>query len=224
MKKLVIANWKANKDLNEAREWLAVFNREVLPDNVTTVVCPSFPLLKAFEGVPFSLGVQDISHFETGPHTGEVAASQVSSLVEYSLVGHSERRREEGETNEMVIHKAELALAQGLHPIICVSEISQVEALKQGGLADGSFTLAYEPLDAISTTPGSHVDDSLDILNFIKQVAAVFPKSPVIYGGSVDPDNVATFAKLPEVAGVLVGGASLDPIKFLAIIKTYATY
>jgi len=222
MKKLVIANWKAHKDLKEARAWLAVFNREVLPENVETVVCPALPLLKAFEGVPFKLGAQDISAWDDGPHTGEVAALQICDLVEYVIVGHSERRRDQGETDATVIKKAQNALAANLIPIICVSDLTQVEALAKEDLPEDSIVLAYEPLDAVSTNPGGHVYSVAEVLLFVASLRKFFPTSPVLYGGSVDTKNVMEFAAEPALAGALVGADSLKANDFLNIVRVYA--
>jgi len=221
-KKYVIANWKSHKDITEARKWLAVFNREVLPDGVEVVVCPAYPLLKAFEGVPFKLGVQDISQFEEGPHTGEVASEQVANLVEYTIVGHSERRKEFNETDEVVVEKIKKALEQDLTPVVCVSNLDQVRYLRQLNLHEDRFVLAFEPLEAISTNKDSHVYEAEAVLEFIDQVRAIYKAVPIVYGGSVDPKNVLDFVKSPEIAGVLVGQASLDPKKFLEITNLYA--
>lgn len=222
MKKLVVGNWKSHKDLKEAREWLAVFNREVLPENVETVVCPALPLLKAFEGVPFKLGVQDVSAWEAGPHTGEVAALQIKDLVNYVIVGHSERRRDQGETDSTVIKKAQITLAADLTPIICVSDLVQVQALAKEDLPEDEIILAYEPLDAISTNPGGHVYKVAEVMPFIANLRKFFPTTPVLYGGSVDTKNVMEFAGEVKLAGALVGGASLSANDFLNIVRVYA--
>jgi len=222
MRKLIVANWKAHKNITEAREWLAKFNKEVLPEGVEVVVCPAIPLLKAFEGVPFKLGVQDISVFGPCPHTGEVTVEQIKDLVDYVLVGHSERRQDCGETDEIVIKKASAVVEAGFTPIVCVSDIKQVKLLAKKALPENSFVLAYEPLDAISTAASGHVYEVTKVVDFIKEVRPLLKEVPLIYGGSVTAKNLMPFAREERLAGVLVGQDSLVTADFLNIIRSYA--
>lgn len=222
MKKLIIANWKAYKNLKEAREWLAVFNRELLPENVDVVVCPAYPLLKAFEGVSFKLGAQDVSAHSEGSYTGEVTATQVSEVVDYVIVGHSERRRNFKETDEVAGYKIAQVLAADLTPLVCVSNLESVKYLTSLKMPTDNFILVYEPLDAISSEPGGHAYSVKDVEKFAREAKKFLKNAPLIYGGSVDLENVAEFARSKDIQGVLVGKASLKAKDFLNLIRVYA--
>ncbi|MCX6783865.1 MAG: triose-phosphate isomerase [candidate division WWE3 bacterium] len=222
MKKFVVANWKANKNIKETREFLVEFNNQILPENVVVIFCPSLPLLKAFEGVPYFLGAQDVSAFPTGPHTGEVAASQVAEMVDYALIGHSERRTEFKESDEVIVAKIGQAFACNIMPIVCVSNLNQVQILADAGFKADDLLLAYEPLDAISTGKVGKAEDVKEVLAFIKEVQTILPDVPVLYGGSVNSKNAAVYAKSSEIWGVLVGNASREPEELFKIIQAYA--
>jgi len=222
MKPLIVGNWKANKTLGEARLWLAEFGKKTVPEDVTVAICPSLPLLKAFEGVPFKLGAQDVSTVSDGPFTGEVTAGQIKDLVDYVIIGHSERRQHFGETLATANQKILRVLDAGLTPIVCVSDDSQVTSLKSLGLPPSSFYLAFEPLSAISTNKDAKPFSSSDVLAFVTNAKKILGEVPVLYGGSVDPKTIGEYANLSELAGVLVGSASLDPDTFWKIIDIYA--
>lgn len=222
MKKFVVANWKANKNVKETREFLTDFNDHIIPASVVVIFCPSLPLLKAFEGVPYFLGTQNISQFPEGAHTGEVAATQVSEMVDYALIGHSERREEFEESNEVVIAKIGEAFKSNIVPIVCVSNLPQVQVLADAGFKADDLLLAYEPLDAISTGKVGKAEDANNVLTFIKQARSILPEVPILYGGSVDSKNAATYAKHSEILGALVGNASLKPEELFKIIQAFA--
>jgi triosephosphate isomerase (TIM) len=207
----VIGNWKSNKTVEEARKWLNNFSKLYRPhDNTQVILCVSYIHVPLMRGVPFSLGVQDISPFDQGAYTGEIAVSQLDGLVEYCLVGHSERRKYFNEDDKLLEAKIKQAKESGIEPIFCVQSAdisipSQVEIV------------AYEPVDAIGTGKPA---DPVECCNIIKKIKR--ERSNVktgIYGGSVNSENIATFFSQSDIDGVLPGGASLDAEEFAKIIE-----
>ncbi len=195
------------------------------------------------------LGAQDIFSEPNGPYTGEVSAEQLKRLgVSYVIVGHSERRRLLHETDEMVNKKVIAALRAGITPILCVGETAEMK--KRGIAASKRFVksqlvkslrgvssiighqslvITYEPVWAISTAQGKSKnnadtpENASTMIRFIKRELRTYhlgPKTHFIYGGSVNPKNAKAFLRKPEIEGALVGGASLKPKEFRAIIKS----
>jgi triosephosphate isomerase (TIM) len=243
MKKWIVGNWKMYGTPAMASQWLAEVRAHLpkLPAQAECVVCPPFPLLGAFAGVDgadkLALGAQDCHARSEGAFTGDVAAPMLTALgCTYVIVGHSERRTLHAETDAQVREKAAAAMAAGLTPIICIGETQEEneagktlevlarqldESVPHGGLAE-HFILAYEPVWAI----GSGRVPTLDEIRgthqaIIAAVAGQLGAKPeavrVLYGGSVKPENAAAILALPEVSGVLVGGASLKSADFCAI-------
>lgn len=221
MKKLfILGNWKSNKTLQEALAWKQSFteNTHLDLDTITVIVCPAFHHLSLFEGVTyFSLGVQDLSPFTSGAYTGAISAGMVKDIASYALLGHSERRKHFGETDEIVADKVKQALAVNLRPVVCVSHLDQVKKLKE---LVPEFTksglILYEPLFAI----GSGKSDTPENANKTAQeIDNIIPSVPILYGGSVVAENVKGFVTQPYLSGVGVGGASLDPQKFIQLIQ-----
>jgi triosephosphate isomerase len=223
MKKLfILGNWKSNKTLSEAKSWLnnvdAAF--PVLPEHVTVIVCPNFLALPLFAEKThgFSVGTQDISPFETGAYTGAIAASMAKEVAAYAMIGHSERRKYFGETDDVVAEKTKRAIAAGIVPVVCVSAVDQVKALSEAAPEfDGKGIFLYEPLFAI----GSGTSDSPENADRVAgEIAAVFPHNPILYGGSVTAQNVKGFINATHLSGVGAGGASLTPETFLSLITS----
>lgn len=218
----ILGNWKSNKTGAEAIAWEAGFSGKLppLPNHVTVIVCPAFHHLSIFATPErgYALGVQNVSSFETGAYTGEVAASMVKDMVSYAMIGHSERRKHLGESDEMVAEKVKRVLAVGIRPVVCVSAIDQVRKLMELAPEFGeNGILLYEPLFAI----GSGTSDTPDNANSAAvEIHSVFSAVPILYGGSVTPENVKGFMNTEHLSGVGVGGASLDSGKFLALIRT----
>lgn len=220
MKKYLIGNWKSHKNLAEARSWAAAFAQQTssIPDQVEVVVAPPFSLLPTVaDGLADSqakLAVQDLSPFDAGSYTGAVSIRNLDGLsVEYAIVGHSERRRYFKETNQDVARKIDQALSADITPIVCVDEdyvTSQAAAINEDYLAD--CLVAYEPVGAIGT--GNNVDVG-KVKEVKKQINQNFGEVPVLYGGSVNPENVAEYTLVCD--GVLVGGASLKPDQFSVV-------
>ncbi len=245
---LVVGNWKMHKTVAEARELAAAIARSTLPSGVDVVVCPPFTALadvvKVVEGSAVRVGAQDVFWESQGAFTGEVSPVMLADLrCRYVIVGHSERRQHFGETDETVARKARAAFAHGLTPIVCVGErleereaqqtervvTRQVEVATAGLNTEQlrHLVMAYEPVWAIGTGRPATGQEANRVIGLIRrtlarQGAAASADSRILYGGSVTPDNVGEFSLQPEVDGALVGGASLDAQKFVAIIAAHA--
>ena len=232
---LVAGNWKMFKGAHQAREFAAQIRR--VPERapgVDVVVCPPFVSLEAtLQGLGPDSGVRVYAqnvHWELeGPFTGEVSPPMLLELgVAGAIVGHSERRRYFGETDETVRLRAEAAVEAGLHVIACVGE---TEAEREAGETEAvlarqvgaiprheRLVIAYEPVWAIGTGRTATPEIAQEAHAFVKSLHA----SPVLYGGSVNPDNAGALLALPDVDGALVGGASLDLASFEAICRAVA--
>ncbi|MEL0047274.1 MAG: triose-phosphate isomerase [Gammaproteobacteria bacterium] len=238
-KRLVIANWKMNGDLTLVNETIESLQAE---PNVDVVVVPPVVYLAALSNAPsaaFLTGLQNVSQFASGAHTGEVAAAMGAEVgATWALVGHSERRAEHGEGDDMVSAKGEQALRAGLSVVICVGESL---AVREAGKAEafvseqvraqaaclsgsGTVAIAYEPIWAIGSGVSASSEQAVAMHKVIRQtVRDVAPEQAdavrILYGGSVNSENAADLFAHPEVEGVLVGGASLDKAQFAAIIR-----
>ncbi|MBI2335069.1 triosephosphate isomerase [Candidatus Daviesbacteria bacterium] len=208
----VIANWKANKNIQEALDWVAKVGPQIpKQNNLKVVVCPTFSVLsevkKAIQvgNFPMLTGAQDLSPFGVGAYTGEEPAAILKQFVDLAILGHSERRQNFGETDEMVSQKVAQALANNITPLVCVQG-------KDTPVPDGVKLIAYEPIFAIGTS-------NPDTPQNASMVAKNFPGKEVLYGGSVTSTNVKAFVQQENVHGVLVGGASLEADEFLRIVK-----
>ena len=244
---LVAGNWKMNTTLAEAVD-LASAMRDPLDaiQGVEKVICPPFISLKAvkdvLDGSSSRVGAQNMHYEERGAFTGEVSPRMVADLCQYVIVGHSERRQRFWETDEVVNRKVRAALAVGLRPILCVGEgleereeglaESVVTAQLHGALSRVSsvdaLAVAYEPIWAIGTGVAATGEAAETIMGAIRRALAeaygdaAAQQVPLLYGGSVTPDNVAEFASQPNVNGALVGGASLNAESFVGIARGMA--
>jgi triosephosphate isomerase len=227
---LIAGNWKMFKGAAEA----AVFCRELrateLPADVDVVVCPSFVSLsdavQALAGTEIGVFAQNCHWEREGAFTGEVSPPMLRELGVYgTIVGHSERRQYFGETDETVAKRARAALAEGLHVIACIGETEEQrnggetsEVLRRQAAVlehDENLVVAYEPVWAIGTGKTATPAMAQEAHELIKSVLDV----PVLYGGSVKPDNAAELLGQGAVDGALVGGASLDVVAFAAICR-----
>ena len=241
---IVAGNWKMNTTLGEAVELAATVRQGLGGDEgVELVLCPPFVSLAAVRdavaGSPVKVGAQNM-HFEaSGAFTGEVSAPMLQGLCDYVLLGHSERRQLFGETDDLVNRKLQAALSVGLKPVLCVGEtLEQREAGSaaaviggqvRAGLADvvdiTTVAVAYEPVWAIGTGRAATPEIAAEIMGgTIRAVlqdmfGAEADGVPLLYGGSVNPGNVAGFAAEDCIHGALVGGASLQAGPFLEIAR-----
>jgi triosephosphate isomerase (TIM) len=227
---LVAGNWKMFKGAHEARAFATRIRH--LPERtsgVEVVVCPPFVSLQATlqglgEGSLVRVYAQSVHWELDGPFTGEISAPMLLELgVKGALVGHSERRQHFGESDETVRLRAEAALEAGLSVIACVGE---TEAEREAGETEAvlarqvaflprheRLVVAYEPVWAIGTGRTATPHIAQEAHAFIKSLHG----APVLYGGSVKPENALVLLGQPDVDGALVGGASLDPVSFEAI-------
>jgi len=245
-KPFIAGNWKMHKTVTEAVA-LAEGLREALADveSIDLAVCPTATALSAvsetLEGSNIGVGAQNMYWEDAGAYTGEISPPMVKEWAEFVIIGHSERRKYFGETDETVNKKIKAALAHGLKPIVCIGEsLEQNEAGEtvdfvstqiHGAFADVSaedavkITLAYEPIWAIGTGRTATPEDADRIIReAIRDVlTALYDEKTaegirVQYGGSVKPHNIAEFIVMPEIDGALVGGASLTVEAFSGIV------
>jgi triosephosphate isomerase (TIM) len=227
---LIAGNWKMFKGPEETRAFAEAFEA---PEGVEVVLCPPFVSLAAAVETGLTVFAQNVHWEPSGAYTGEVAAEMLVELgVKGAIVGHSERRQYFGENDETVARRARTALDAGLRVIACVGETLeqresddtdlvlkiQAEALAFACDSRPGFVIAYEPVWAIGTGRTATPDQAAEAHAFIKEILDV----PVLYGGSVKPENAGELLSMPAVDGALVGGASLDPDSFASICRTAA--
>jgi triosephosphate isomerase (TIM) len=247
--KIVAGNWKMNKTLSEANaltaELLKLHAAEV-KNNATVILCVPFPFLQAVKaqtaGSGVNVGAQNCSEHESGAYTGEVSVTMLKSLdIPFVILGHSERRQYFQESGAQLAKKTDRVLASNLTPIFCCGEPLDIrekgthEELVRKQIQEGLFHLsagemlkvviAYEPVWAIGTGKTATTQQAQDMHAVIrKEIAskhgdATAQKIPILYGGSVKPDNAKELFACPDVDGGLVGGASLKARDFIDIIK-----
>lgn len=244
---LIAANWKMNLLKADAADYCRDLRRGLSapPEvDVRVVLFPASPLIpvvvRELVDSQVEVGGQDLHPEERGAFTGDVSALQLADAgCTWALCGHSERRQYHGEGDELVGRKAWAADRHRLTPMICVGETGaerragrtfevldrQLRAALAGGLT-GPFALAYEPVWAIGTgetaTPGTAQEAHRFLRERLAEAAGdrAAALAPILYGGSVTPDTAAGLIAQPDLDGFLVGGASLDPQKFLAIIRS----
>ncbi len=225
---LIAANWKMFKGPAETRAFLESFDP---PDGVDVVLCPPYAsLAAAVESGRHTIYAQNVHWEPSGAYTGEISPQMLRELgVDGALVGHSERRQLFGENDEMVARRARAALEAGLGVIACVGETLeqresgdtelvlkiQVEAIAFAAGEHPNLVLAYEPVWAIGTGRTATPELAREAHAFVKGIL----DRPVLYGGSVKPENAAELLAQPEIDGALVGGASLDPDSFALICR-----
>ena len=210
---LVVANLKANKTWDEISSWIDDVANLAQNFSGTIIFCPSSPFLAASyqkisqNGINLKLGTQDISRFEQGAYTGEIAASQIADIVDFAIIGHSERRHNLKEDDATLRKKVENAKNAKIEPIFCVQN-------ENTPIPQKVEIVAYEPIFAI----GTGNPDTPENVQANAQRLMAKGDYTILYGGSVSAGNVKSFVK-DSIQGVLVGATnSVDPQKFINII------
>ena len=243
---LIAGNWKMNKTIAEAKEFAKEFKKVYVKSDVETVICAPYlqleTLINEFKGTGVKVGSENCHYEEKGAFTGEVSIPMLKEIgVEYSIIGHSERRQYFNETDIDVNLKAKALLNNGIVPIICVGEkLEEREANIQNKLVSEQVrnalkditsldarkvVIAYEPIWAIGTGKTATISQAEDMCEVIRNVIiSLYDEETadevrILYGGSVTPDTISDLMDNPETDGALVGGASLDPIKFIKIVN-----
>ncbi len=240
----IAANWKMHKTVAEAAAFVDALLPRIAATQHDVVLCPSFLALSEVverrRGTAVRVAAQNMHEEAAGTFTGEVSAPMlVEADVDAVILGHSERRQYFNETDEALARKVPVALAAGLEPILCVGESEEARdagqtegvlerqlqadlaGVESAGLA--SVVVAYEPIWAIGTGRTATPEQAQEVCAFIRDVlrerGAVADAARILYGGSVKPANAAELMAQPDIDGALVGGASLDPDEFAAIVE-----
>jgi triosephosphate isomerase (TIM) len=241
----IAANWKMNKTIAEAAEFVDALLPRIAATQHDVVICPPFTALQEVverrRGTAVRVAAQNMHEADAGAFTGEISAAMLVELdVEAVILGHSERRQLFGESDEALARKVPAALAAGLEPILCVGETdaahdageTEVVLERQlqadlAGVEPGDLdrvVIAYEPIWAIGTGRTATPEQAQEACAFIRDVlrgrAAAADAVRILYGGSVKPANAAELLALPDVDGALVGGAALDADDFAAIVES----
>jgi triosephosphate isomerase (TIM) len=240
----VAANWKMHKTVAEAEQFVDALLPQIAGTRNDVVICPSFLALSAVversRGSAVRVAAQDMHEEESGAFTGEVSAPMLVEVgVDAVILGHSERRQLFGETDEALARKVPAALAAGLEPILCVGESEEARDADQTdavlerqleadltGIPSGELSrvvIAYEPIWAIGTGRTATPEQAQETIAFIRDDLRIRGGAGdamrILYGGSVKPDNAAELMAQPDIDGALVGGASIDPGDFAAIVE-----
>lgn len=213
----IIANWKANKTIAEALEWISKVGPAIpKKDNLKVVVCPTFSALSEVKkaimvgSFPLLVGAQDLSPFDAGAYTGEESAALLKELINLAVIGHSERRQNFNETDVMVAKKVEQALQNNITPLVCVQG-------PDTPLPSQHKLVAYEPIFAIGTGNPDTPENANSVAQTLKEKYGT--ELEILYGGSVTASNIKSFIEQQLISGALIGKASLDPEEFIKMLK-----
>ena len=244
---IAAGNWKMNTTIQEARN-LASQMKSGLAQlrGLTKILCPPFVSLasvqEVVQGSDIQLGAQNVYFEEKGAFTGEISPSMLAGLCRYVIIGHSERRHILGEGDALANKKVKAALKTGLIPILCVGELlaQREEGRAQEVVSDqlrrgldgvdfiGELVIAYEPVWAIGTGIAATPEIAQEMMGHVRDLlGGLYGRGragevPLLYGGSVNPDNIGSFVQKPDVNGALVGGASLKALDFVDIARQIA--
>jgi len=244
---IVAANWKMHTTPADAGALAQTIAARTRGDGVTRVICPPFVCLAAVRAAlveadpDVGIGAQNVHHELQGAFTGEISAPMLAGLADWVILGHSERRRDAAETDELIGRKLARAVEAHLRPILCVGELlaereagRQVDVVRRqltgalsghdaAALHAAGLVVAYEPVWAIGTGRNASGQDAATMADAIRaavdeSLPDVAGDLPVLYGGSVTSANIAEFLTEPAIDGALVGGASLKPDEMAGIV------
>ncbi len=218
---IIALNNKCNLTKEEFLTYMTKLNE--IQSKHTIILCPSFTNINLYSSNSIHLGAQNVSSYEEGAYTGEISAKQLKKLgVEYCIVGHSERRIYQKETNTDIKYKITHLLQENIRPILCIGESKEERESKmadkvilqelESALSDlkkedlNKIIIAYEPIWAIGTGFIPNNDEIEEMFSIIKQK---YPDNPVLYGGSVNQNNIEELKKISSIDGYLLGGLSL---------------
>jgi triosephosphate isomerase len=235
-KSLIAGNWKMNGDLSLIDTFVQALNSR---SEIDVVICPPSCFIAKFDGAKFSVGAQNASQFDKGAYTGELSFEMLKALnVTHVILGHSERREQHGETNEVIAKKTKSCLDAGLTPILCIGESletresgdlfaflkEQIDAVLKvcGPDAMPKLVIAYEPIWAIGTGVTASPEQAQEVHAFIRQElsrldAVRASKTRILYGGSMNAANASELLSQNDIDGGLIGGASLKIEDFTTI-------
>ena len=231
--KLIVGNIKMNMKFGEIANYLKHL-KNIKNNNI--VICPSYIYIPYFLNYDFSVGSQNVCAYEDGGYTGEVSANQLSSIgVKYTIIGHSERRIKLNENNLEINKKIKTSLDSKLNVILCVGEtLEENKMLKKDiiikrQIRDALFdikdlsniVIAYEPVWSIGTNKIPNNEEIIYTIKYIKELVKDMYKTDikVLYGGSINENNIENIKKIKEIDGFLIGSASINPMKFIEIIE-----
>jgi triosephosphate isomerase len=245
-KKIVAGNWKMNLDNHQAVELFRSLNKNQEIKDVEIIIAPASIYLSLFsqENLVIKLAGQNVSSHQNGAFTGEVSSSMLSSLgVGYCIVGHSERRAYQNESNQLVFEKTTALIKNGIRPIFCCGELLQERKLNKAyevvstqlSLVLNQFTkeemlnmvIAYEPVWAFGTGLTASAQDAQQMHQHIRSLiedkfgSNVSEEISILYGGSCKPENASELFSQKDIDGGLIGGASLDAESFIKITKAF---
>jgi len=250
MKSYIVGNWKMNFTVGESSVYLhKLLQRTRAYRDIEVIVAPSLvalqPLSLQIDRKKMRLAAQSANGHDFGAYTGEVSCTQLRGIVDYCILGHSERRQLFGENDKSIRLAVAAAIRNQIKPILCIGETDAEKTFGEthdvlrdqllGGLSEVSredlskVLIAYEPVWAISTTTGAHLagpDEIADTVQFLRQTISdtygkeVADQLPILYGGSVNPSNAGGYLTIPGINGLLIGGASLVADQFIDIIET----
>ena len=244
-KKIVAGNWKMNLEIDNAKKLFNNLNQKSnIIDSVEIIIAPPSLYLGLFAEISngLSLSSQNVSHQSNGAFTGEISSSMLYSMgIKYSIIGHSERRTYQNETNELIFQKAKCLIKSRVIPIFCCGELledrnngnafevvtSQLSLLLNNFSREefSNLVIAYEPVWAIGTGLTASAKDAQEMHNHIRRLIAfsfddrLASEVSIIYGGSCKPENAKELFLQKDIDGGLIGGASIDYKSFMSIVK-----